>query len=581
MPGWRGHASLSAMLSLLQIRNFAIIDDLEIELENGFTAITGETGAGKSILVDALGLLLGSRADTTAIRAGCDKAELSAEFRLSKGSPAIQWLQEAALEQDRDCLLRRVITANGRSRAWINGTAVTLAQMQELGELLVEIHGQNEHIRLTRSAEAFELLDGKGEYGAELAAVDEAFNIRQATAQELEQLSSEAPLGAAELDLLRFQAEELEAAVISADTWQELEREHRLLARGSDVVARLQACLDVLQSDEGASGSQLQALANRLAPDAEADRDIADAHKALAEAAINCEEARQSLESALSRIDLSTDRLAQLDEQISRLLTLARKHRSEPQELGDVLDKLQHRIARAAGLETQRKALQQQLAQQTEVYRKAARSLHRKRRDAASSLSAAVTDLMQILGMEGGVFELDVSLQSEREPSRRGDDRLEMRVSANPGMPLGPLRKLASGGELSRISLAIKVAGKVAAHAGKSTEESGDSIAATQVFDEVDAGIGGDTANAVGRLLQAVAARGQALCVTHLAQVAVCADQQIRVVKSAEANVTRVETALLGESERVDEIARMLGGKLSEQSRAHASELLSSALTRH
>ncbi len=581
MPGWRGHASLSAMLSLLQIRNFAIIDDLEIELENGFTAITGETGAGKSILVDALGLLLGSRADSTAIRAGCDKAELSAEFRLSKGSLALRWLQEAALEQDHDCLLRRVITANGRSRAWINGTAVTLAQMQELGELLVEIHGQNEHIRLTRSAEAFELLDGKGEYGAELAAVDEAFNIRQATAQELEQLSSEAPLSAAELDLLRFQAEELEAAVISADAWRELEKEHRLLARGSDVVARLQACLDVLQSDEGASGSQLQALANRLAPDAEADRDIADAHKALAEAAINCEEARQSLESALSRIDLSTDRLAQLDEQISRLLTLARKHRSEPQDLGNVLDKLQHRIERAAGLETQRRALQQKLAQQTDAYRKAARALHHKRRDAASSLSAAVTDLMQILGMEGGVFELEVSLQPEREPSRRGDDRLEMRVSANPGMPLGPLRKLASGGELSRISLAIKVAGKVAAHAGKSTEESGDSIAATQVFDEVDAGIGGDTANAVGRLLQAVAARGQALCVTHLAQVAVCADQQIRVVKSADANLTRVETSLLDESERVDEIARMLGGKLSEQSRAHASELLSSALTRH
>jgi DNA repair protein RecN (Recombination protein N) len=569
------------MLSLLQIRNFAIIDDLEIELENGFTAITGETGAGKSILVDALGLLLGSRADSTAIRAGCDKAELSAEFRLAQGSPALRWLHEAALEQDHDCLLRRVITANGRSRAWINGTAVTLAQMQELGELLVEIHGQNEHIRLTRSAEAFELLDGKGEYQAELSALDDAFSDWQATAQELEQLANESPLSAAELDLLRFQADELEAGVISAEAWHELEKEHRLLSRGSDVVARLQACLDVLQSDEGASGPQLQALANRLAPDAEADRDIADAHKALAEAAINCEEARQSLESALSRIDLSTDRLAQLDEQISRLLTLARKHRSEPQALGSVLDKLQQRIERAAGLETQRKALQQKLAQQAEAYRKAARALHEKRRDAAASLSAAVTDLMQILGMEGGVFELEVTLQPDREPSRRGDDRLEMRVSANPGMPLGPLRKLASGGELSRISLAIKVAGKVAANGGETMELSVASNGDTQVFDEVDAGIGGDTANAVGRLLQAVAARGQALCVTHLAQVAVCADQQIRVVKSADANVTRVETTLLDESERVDEIARMLGGKLSEQSRAHASELLSSALTRH
>jgi DNA repair protein RecN (Recombination protein N) len=567
------HASLATMLSLLQIRNFAIIDDLEIELEKGFTAITGETGAGKSILVDALGLLLGSRADSTAIRAGCDKAELSAEFQLETKSPALHWLQEAQLEQDQACLLRRVVSANGRSRAWINGTAVTLAQMQELGELLVEIHGQNEHIRLTRNAEAFALLDGKGDYVGELDNLGQAFAAWLETAREMEQLSGEAPLSAAELDLLRFQAEELENSVISAAAWADLEKEHKLLSRGSDVVARLQACLEVLQADDNASGPVLQALANRLQQDADNDRDIADAHKALSEAAINCEEARQSLESALSRIDLSAERLVQLDEQISRLHTLARKHRSEPQNLGMVLKKLQERIERAAGLETHRKALQQKLAEQAGHYRLAAKALHKARRKSAARLSASVTDLMQLLGMEGGVFELDVSLQAEREPSRRGDDKLEMRVSANPGMPVGPLRKLASGGELSRISLAIKVAGKITGSASQAL--------ATQVFDEVDAGIGGDTANAVGRLLQAVAAQGQALCVTHLAQVAVCADQQIRVVKSANEQMTRVETTVLGETERVDEIARMLGGKLSEQSRAHASELLSSALTRH
>jgi DNA repair protein RecN (Recombination protein N) len=567
------HASVSAMLSLLQIRNFAIIDDLEIELESRFTAITGETGAGKSILVDALGLLLGSRADSTAIRAGCDKAELSAEFQLGAESPALHWLQEAQLNQDHACLLRRVMGANGRSRAWINGTAATLAQMQELGELLVEIHGQNEHIRLTRNAEAFALLDGKGEYAAELDSLGVAFIAWQQTARELEELSGEAPLSAAELDLLSFQAEELENSVISADAWIKLEKEHTLLLRGSDVVARVQAALDVLQADDHASGPVLQALANRLQQDADNDRDIANAYKALSEAAINCEEARQSLESALSRIDLSAERLVQLDEQISRLHALARKHRSEPLNLGTVLQNLQARIERAGGLETQRKALQQKHSDHTREYRVAAKALHKARRKSAARLSASVTDLMQLLGMEGGVFELDVSLQAEREPSRRGDDKLEMRVSANPGMPVGPLRKLASGGELSRISLAIKVAGKVAGTAVPSF--------ATQVFDEVDAGIGGDTANAVGRLLQTVAAQGQALCVTHLAQVAVCADQQIRVVKSADEQITRVETALLNKTERVDEIARMLGGKLSDQSRAHASEMLSSALTQH
>ncbi len=557
------------MLSLLQIRNFAIIDDLEIELDKGFTAITGETGAGKSILVDALGLLLGSRADSTAVRAGCDKAELSAEFELPPDSPALQWLRDAALDEQNACLLRRVMTSNGRSRAWINGTAVTVAQVQELGDLLVEVHGQNEHIRLTRNSEAFALLDGRGEYAVPLAELSTAFSDWQATAQQLQQLASESPLSAAELDLLRYQVQELEGSVIPADAYLQLEKEHDLLSRGSDVLARLQSSLDVLQADDRASGPMLQSLANQIQQDASQDRDIANAHQALTEAAINCEEARQSLEAALSHIDLSAERLARLEDQMSRLHSLARKHRSEPQNLKDVLQKLHERIDRASTLDQQRKILQDQLKEQLLAYRQAAKALHKARLKTAKALSGAVTDLMQVLGMEGGVFELQVALQADREPSRRGDDKLEMRVSANPGMPPGPLRKLASGGELSRISLAIKVAGS----AGQA--------AATQVFDEVDAGIGGDTANAVGRLLQAVAGQGQALCVTHLAQVAVCADQQIRVVKSAADQLTKVETAVLDAAERVDEIARMLGGKLTEQSRAHASELLSSALTRH
>jgi DNA repair protein RecN (Recombination protein N) len=557
------------MLSLLQIRNFAIIDDLEIELEPGFTAITGETGAGKSILVDALGLLLGSRADSTAIRAGCDKAELSAEFLLDDSSPALRWLQEAALEQDHSCLLRRVMASNGRSRAWINGTAVTVAQVQELGELLVEIHGQNEHIRLTRSSETFALLDGKGSYCDELDAVGLAYGDWYQTGQKLAELASESPLSSAELDLLRYQVQELEVAVIPPDTYAELEQEHDLLSRGSDVLEHLQSSLDVLQSDDNASGPALQALANRLQRDAAQDKDIANAFKALTEAAINCEEARQSLESALSRIDLSADRLSHLEKQMTRLHALARKHLSEPALLGEVLQRLRSRIERASGLEEQRQQLQATMDEQLTAYRKATRTLHKARKKSAATVSQGVTDLMQVLGMEGGVFEIQVTLQAEHEPSRRGDDKLEMLVSANPGMPVGPLRKLASGGELSRISLAIKVAGS----AGEP--------AATQVFDEVDAGIGGDTANAVGRLLQAVAGQGQALCVTHLAQVAVCADQQIRVLKSATEQMTRVETAVLNEQQRVDEIARMLGGKLTDQSRAHASELLSSALTQH
>ena len=557
------------MLSLLQIRNFTIIESLDLELGRGFTAITGETGAGKSILVDALGLLLGGRADSSSIRSGCDRAELSAEFELEEDDSALDWLKRAELDEGRTCLLRRLVSENGRSRAWINGTTVTLAQLQELGELLVEIHGQNEHLRLVRPAEQFRLLDSGPHCARELESLQQRFGAWQAVDAALAELERESPLAAGELDLLQYQIDELQQVALSEQDFADLDHEHRLLARGSDVIASLESSIGTLDQEQLGVTAQIQQLLDRLGQHAMLDREIDNVCKLLQEAAINCEEARTSLESALSRIDLSPERLAELDKTMGRLHDLARKHRVEPAGLQQVLRHLIGRSELAASQHERKRALLVQKAVLEQDYREAAVSLHKVRKTRAAALSRAVSDLMQVLGMAGGVFELCVELDVAAPPSRRGDDRLELLVSANPGIPPGALRKVASGGELSRISLAVKVASA----AGQ--------FAPTQVFDEVDAGIGGETANSVGRLLQSVAGTGQALCVTHLAQVAVCADQQFRVLKSAEGQVTRVQTDLLGERERVDEIARMLGGRLSEQSRAHASELLASALTQH
>jgi len=557
------------MLNFLHIRNYAIVESLELEFMGGFTCVTGETGAGKSILVDALSLLCGKRADISAIRSGADKAELTAEFEIPADGPASDWLREADLSNGNVCLLRRVISDNGRSRAWINGTAVTLQQLDSLGERLVEIHGQNEHMLLLRKDEQFRLLDGNGGYTEELERVKACQQAWAALEQQKQALLAETPLDAGDMDLMSYQIEELENRIIPADQFSAMEAEHRMLAHGGDIVQSLDDCLQSLETERTGAGPGLHRAVTRLAPHASLDPDIASAVELLREAAINCDEAQRSIQSALSRLDLSPERLAELERRLNVQHDLARKHRVEPENLQSVLDQMKARFDKAGSLEARLDLLESELATALGHYREAAAKLYSRRTARAKDLEAAVTDLMQELGMKGGRFELDVRHDKNATPSLRGSDQVELRVSANAGVPPGLLRKVASGGELSRISLAIKVASKPGA------------TAPTQIFDEVDAGIGGDTANAVGALLKSLSANGQALCVTHLAQVAACADQQIQVQKTSETDGTRVETILLDEKERVNEIARMLGGRISEQSRAHASELLAIASTRH
>lgn len=562
------------MLTNLHIRNFAIVPTLDLDIHEGFTAITGETGAGKSILVDALGLLLGDRSDAGWVRSGTERAELTAEFSVKNNDEARKWLAEAELSADDCCLLRRTINASGRSRAFINGSPVTLGQMQSLGQLLVEIHGQNEHLRLTKTAEQFRLLDGSGDYAKEIANVRTAFADWQRVTAELETLDRETSVSASDLEFLNFQLAELSQHDLSADSVRTLQTEHDRLAAGGALLDALTYSIELLEPESATGGSgvnaDLNATLGQLQEFMSLDVDISEACQMLQEAVVNCGEAANSLRAARERVDLNPSRFESAARTLEQLHDLARKHRVHMEGLEEVMDTLVTRIERAGSSEQRRGELEAELQILLENYRKAAKSLHRKRTQYASELSNRVIGLMAELGMAGGSFELAVHLDSQAVPSSRGDDGLQINISTNPGTPPGPLNKIASGGELSRISLAIKVA----ATAGD------ESI--TQIFDEVDAGIGGDTAIAVGRLLKRlsrkrISGNGQALCVTHLAQVAVCATHQLQVSKSSGNGSTEVNTRLLDIDNRVNEIARMLSGKISANSRAHAVELLGAA----
>ena len=554
------------MLNHLHIHNFAIVPALDLDIQAGFTAITGETGAGKSILVDALGLLLGDRADAAWVRSGAERADLTAEFSVENNREAREWLEEFDLSSDACCLLRRTININGRSRAYINGSPVTLAQLQSLGQLLVEIHGQNEHLKLTKTAEQFRLLDGSGDYTSEIALLESAFAEWQRIASELDSLEKDVSVSASDLEFLNYQLAEFQQYDLSVDSIGALQTEHDRLAAGGSLLDALTLGIELLdpESSVGDAGinSDLNTTLDHLQNFVTLDADIKSACDMLHEASINCGEAINALRTARDRVDLNPERFDTVSNTLGQLHDLARKHQVRMEDLEVVMQTLATRIDRAGSSEQRRKHLKEELQNSLGDYRGAAKKLHVKRKQHASELSKRVTELMGELGMAGGTFELAVSLDPQARPAVRGDDDVQIRISANPGLPPGPLNKIASGGELSRISLAIKVAA------------SGGGESVTQIFDEVDAGIGGETANAVGKLMKRLSGHGQALCVTHLAQVAVCATHQMQVSKATGKESTLVDTRLLDETSRADEVARMLSGKISKQSRAHALELL-------
>jgi len=554
------------MLTHIAIRDLVIVSRLELELASGMTALTGETGAGKSILIDALGLALGEKADAGMIRGGCERAEVTAAFDLGHCSEARDWLAEQALDDRDDCVIRRVLVREGRARAFINGRSASGAQLRDLGDLLVDIHGQHAHQSLLRPAAQCTLLDAYGGQQRRAAEVAELHRRWRELDTRLRALTAARQQRAERMDLLRFQVQELGDLSLGEGELDALDAEQRRLANLGSLQGITAALVERLYDGDGALRDQLGHAGSELASLADIDPRLQETRELVDSATVQVEEAASNLRQYLDDLDMDPRRLAEVEERLGRIHDLARKYRVLPEQL----------LATLAERETELHALEQddQAAGTLEADRDAAfkalldagRALSEARRAAAERLGETVTASMQELGMAGGHFAVGVERLADAEVNANGLDSIAFQVSANPGQPLQPLAKVASGGELSRISLAIQVA----------TAELG--RIPTLVFDEVDVGIGGGVAEIVGRLLRRLGEARQVLCVTHLPQVAAQAHAQLRVQKQAIDGQTYTEIAPLGEDTRVDEIARMLGGtEITATTRAHAAEMLRGA----
>jgi DNA repair protein RecN (Recombination protein N) len=551
------------VLTHIHIRDFAIVEALDLELGPGMTVLTGETGAGKSILVDALALALGDRADSASIRHGAQRAEVAVSFEVNGIAAARAWLEEQALDAGPECLMRRVIEA-GRSRGFINGRPVPLQSMKELGERLVDIHGQHEHQSLMRRDAQRALLDDYAGHATLLGELQASYRRWKTLRAERDELQQAAEGRQARLELLRYQVQELQALGLEAGEIEALHEEHGRLANAERLLGGAQAVLARLTEAEEVNADH---LITRGLGELEALRDIdarlAEACELLDAALIQVREASDSLRHYAERVELDPQRLAWVERRIDTLHELARKHRIAPEELPELLPRLEEELAALEFADTRGSGVDEELAAALQAYRDWARQLSEGRSDAARRLAAGVTAAMQTLGMPGGCFEVALHPSDTDLPSPTGAERVELLVSANPGHPLRPLAKVASGGELSRISLAIQV---IAAH----TQQ-----VPTLIFDEVDVGIGGGVAETVGKQLRSLGERGQVLCVTHLPQVAAQAHHHLQVRKHTRPGATETGIRGLSDAERVEEIARMLGGiEITEQTVAHAREMV-------
>jgi len=549
------------MLRTLGIRDFVIVERVELETGPGFTVVTGETGAGKSILVDAIELLVGGRADATLVREGAERAELSAEFDVAKGSALERHLADAGLEGDPGIvILRRSIDRSGRSRCFVNGHTATLAQVKEAGERLVDIHGQHEHQSLLRAAAQRELLDahaGTQPLARDCADAWRGWKRLELLAAEAEQQFAKRE---AEREELQEKVAELKKLGLKEDEWDGLAAQHQRLAHGSSLLAGAQSSLEALSEADGACLPQLSAVASRLRALSAHDVHLKAIVEMLDSAEAQAAEAARDLRDYASRVELDPEALREVEQRIEALHAAGRKYRVKPAELPALEKDLALRY-RELELASSPEALQREVMAVKGHYDAAAKTLSAKRKSAAQALSKAVTEGMQQLAMKGGRFS--VALRALDAPSAGGLEEVDFEVSSHPSLPLRPLSKVASGGELSRISLAVQL---VTAKA---------SPVSTLVFDEVDAGIGGAVAETVGRALKKLGQDRQVLCVTHLPQVAAQGDAQWTVVRAAARGKVVVSLARLDRAGRIEELARMLGGaEITATTRRHAAEML-------
>ncbi len=555
------------MLVHLSVHNFAIVEHLDLELQRGMSVISGETGAGKSIMLGALGLALGDRADSSAVRIGADKADILASFDLDDIPDARTWLAERDLDNDGPCILRRVITAEGRSRGYINGTPCPQSDLKALGELLIDIHSQHEHQSLLKTDTHRRLLD---EYSGsqELARqVHLAAQRWRQTRQTLERLNNSSDEQRARHQLLSYQLEELENLALGENEQEQLEHEHRNLANAEQLLGACRQVMDMCsESDAGNVLSALTGSLQRLSAFQNQPGALAEAASLLASAQIQVEEAMGELNRFVDHFDADPERQRTLEERLDAIYTLARKHRVQPAELPALQQRLLDELESLNADDEALERLGEELAAYGRHYEEKASELSRTRQEAATTLAASVESEIQRLGMPGGKFSVQLKPAAEGDYMPFGLEQVEFLVSANPGQPLRPLAKVASGGELSRISLAIQV---ITAQTSR---------VPTLVFDEVDVGIGGPTAEVVGQLLRRIGEQGQVLTVTHLPQVAAQGHNHLFVHKARGLDETHTAVATLQKDERIEEVARMLGGvDLTEQALAHARQMIDSA----
>jgi DNA repair protein RecN (Recombination protein N) len=548
------------MLRLLSIRNFAVVAALEVEFDSGFTVLTGETGAGKSLLLDALSLLLGDRFEARQLRLGAERAEIAAEFDLGDAPAARAWLIEHDLAEDGPLVLRRVLDAQGRSRAQINGRPATLAQLEAVGELLIDLHGQHAHQSLSRPETQRRLLDAYGGFAALAREVALSWRTWQDALQRRERGAQDAATIKIERDALNMRRTDLAALATTVDEWQRLSQAQTRLAHAATLLEAATAAEAELGDSDASLASRLAAVVQRLKLAATHDPALGETASLCDEARIRADEAARALRSYRERLDLDPAELARVESRLAAIHDAARKYRVRPDELPALAEQANARLAELAA-DADADALASAEAAARRALTQVANELSAKRKLAAAELGHRVTAMMKRLAMTGG--RVEIALTAVTEPASFGLENVEVQVATHAKQPLGPLARVASGGELSRLGLAIQV---VLAEVGELP---------TLVFDEVDVGIGGAVAATVGTMLQKLGSKRQVLVVTHLPQVAASADHHHRVVKLANAGEVSTKLALLDQAGRVEELARMLGGhEVTAKTRAHAKELL-------
>lgn len=555
------------MLAHITVHNFAIVKSLELDLKKGMTTITGETGAGKSIAIDALGLCLGDRAEASMVRQGEEKAEITAVFSLENNLHAKRWLEDNELLDGDECILRRVITIEGRSRGYVNGSPIPVSQLKTLGSLLINIHGQHAHHQLMKADHQLSMLDQYAGHKPLMQQTRSAYQVWRQADNELKRLRQNSEENEAQKQLLQYQIKELDELALGEDEFAELEEEHKRLSNSGELASSCQEAISMLYDGDDVNALQLlQHTCSNLHNLAQLDSQLSSLPALLEEAIIQVEETNNELRSYLDCIDVDPAQMAYIEERFSKVMSMARKHQVLPEELYQHHQSLLTQIEELDCSDEKLDAMAEGVELHKNEFLSIAEKLSKSRQRYAKELNQKITDSMHELSMEKAVFNIDINSDPQSQLSPLGIDQITFVVSTNPGQPLQPIAKVASGGELSRISLAIQVI----------TAQKVDTP--SLIFDEVDVGISGPTAAVVGKMLRTLGNSTQVMCVTHLPQVAGCGHQQLFVAKQTKEGKTETQMHSLSEEQRVEELARLLGGsEITESTLANARELLIAA----